>query len=64
MEGNNNVTNNVFGGGNQAATGTESNNNSKSTVNIVGATVGKMYMEELIHLLYMVQLKQILDMMQ
>ena len=41
MEGNNNVTNNVFGGGNQAATGTESNNNSKSTVNIVGATVGK-----------------------
>ena len=41
MEGKNNVTNNVFGGGNQAATGTESNNNSTSTVNIVGAVIGK-----------------------
>ena len=40
MEGNNKVTNNVFGGGNQAATGTEATNNSRSTVNIVGATIG------------------------
>ena len=40
MEGTNQVTNNVFGGGNQAATGTETTNNSQSTVNIVGATIG------------------------
>ena len=40
MEGTNQVTNSVFGGGNQAATGTELTNNSKSTVNIVGATIG------------------------
>lgn len=41
MEGTNQVTNSVFGGGNQAATGIEANNNSISTVNIVGATIGK-----------------------
>ena len=35
------VTNSVFGGGNQASTGTEATNNSKSTVNIVGGTIGK-----------------------
>ena len=37
----NNVTNSVFGGGNQAATGTQQNNNSISTVNIVTGTIGK-----------------------
>ena len=36
----NKVTGNVFGGGNQAATGTESNNNSTSTVNILSGTIG------------------------
>lgn len=36
-----NITNSVFGGGNQAATGTEANNNSTSTVNIVGGNIGK-----------------------
>ena len=42
MEGTtNNVTNNVFGGGNKAATGEETKNTSKSTVNIVGGTIGK-----------------------
>ena len=42
MEGTTNqVTNSVFGGGNKAATGQESTNNSKSTVNIVGGTIGK-----------------------
>lgn len=42
MEGTtNNVTNNVFGGGNKAATGEEAKNTSKSTVNIVGGTIGK-----------------------
>lgn len=42
MEGTTNqVTNNVFGGGNQAATGTETSNNSTSTVNIAGGTIGK-----------------------
>ena len=40
MEGANEVTKNVFGGGNQAATGTETENNSTSTVNIVGAKIG------------------------
>ena len=35
------VTNSVFGGGNQAATGTQSSNNSTSTVNIVGGNIGK-----------------------
>ena len=35
----NNVTKNVFGGGNQAETGTEENHTS-STVNIVGGTIG------------------------
>lgn len=40
MEGQNEVTQNVFGGGNQAATGTETENNSTSTVNIVGAKIG------------------------
>lgn len=40
MEGTlNDVTNNVFGGGNQAPTGTEENHSS-STVNIVGGTIG------------------------
>lgn len=38
---NTSITNSVFGGGNQAATGTEANNNSISTVNIVGGTIGK-----------------------
>lgn len=37
----NQVTNSVFGGGNQAATGTETTNNSVSTVNIVGGNIGK-----------------------
>ncbi len=36
----NKVTGNVFGGGNQAPTGTESNNNSTSTVNILSGTIG------------------------
>ena len=36
----NQVTNSVFGGGNQAATGTQTTNNSVSTVNIVGGTIG------------------------
>ena len=36
----NNVTGNVFGGGNQAATGDENANTSSSTVNIVGGTIG------------------------
>lgn len=41
MEGTtNNIVKNVFGGGNQAKTGTEDNNNSLSTVNIVGGTIG------------------------
>ena len=40
MQGTNNVAKNVFGGGNQAATGTEEKDNSSSTVNIVGATIG------------------------
>lgn len=40
----NEVTNSVFGGGNQAATGTEEKNNSISTVNIVGGTIeGNVY---------------------
>ena len=37
----NQVTNSVFGGGNQAATGTQTTNNSISTVNIVGGNIGK-----------------------
>ena len=37
----NNIVESVFGGGNKAPTGTEENNNSVSTVNIVGATIGK-----------------------
>ena len=37
----NEVINSVFGGGNQAATGTEAENNSQSIVNIVGAKIGK-----------------------
>ena len=42
MEGkSNNVTNNVFGGGNKAETGDSEANSSVSTVNIVGATIGK-----------------------
>ena len=41
MEGTKNqVTNSVFGGGNKAETGT-TNNHTSSTVNIVGATIGK-----------------------
>ena len=36
----NNITKNVFGGGNRAATGTEADKNSVSTVNIVGGTIG------------------------
>lgn len=41
MEGTtNNIEGSVFGGGNQAETGTEDNNNSVSTVNIVGGTIG------------------------
>ena len=36
-----NITGSVFGGGNQAATGTQENNNSLSTVNIVGGNIGK-----------------------
>ena len=34
------ITDAVFGGGNQAATGTNENNNSTSTVNIVGGKIG------------------------
>lgn len=42
MEGTTNViTNSVFGGGNQAATGNSINKNSLSTVNIVGGIIGK-----------------------
>ncbi len=41
VEGNANIAESVFGGGNQAKTGTEENNNSNSTVNIVGGTIGK-----------------------
>lgn len=37
---NTNILENVFGGGNQAATGTEINNNSLSTVNIAGGNIG------------------------
>lgn len=37
----NNVTNSVFGGGNQAATGIANEDTSVSTVNIVGGTIGK-----------------------
>ena len=37
----NQVTNSVFGGGNKAQTGTEEQDNSTSTVNIVGGTIGK-----------------------
>ena len=40
MHGTNNVTNNVFGGGNKAETGTEEKNTSVSSVNVVGATIG------------------------
>lgn len=38
---NTNITGNAFGGGNKAATGKEDTQTSKSTVNIVGATIGK-----------------------
>ena len=37
----NDIKNSVFGGGNKAATGNADNENSTSTVNIVGATIGK-----------------------
>ncbi len=40
IEGTTNITRHVFGGGNAAATGLESNNNSTGVVNIVGATIG------------------------
>ncbi len=40
IEGTTNITRHVFGGGNAAATGLESNNNSTGIVNIVGATIG------------------------
>ena len=36
----NNITGSVFGGGNRAATGDEISDNSTSTVNIVGGTIG------------------------
>lgn len=35
-----NITKSVFGGGNQAKTGSQDSNNSNSIVNIVGATIG------------------------
>lgn len=38
---NTNITGSVFGGGNQAETGTKIANNSLSTVNIVGGNIGK-----------------------
>src|SRR5574344_153638 len=41
IDGTTNVTNSIFGGGNAAATGTQETNNSKGTVNIAGAVVGK-----------------------
>jgi len=41
VQGNTNIKNSVFGGGNRAATGTEENNNSISTVNISGGNIGK-----------------------
>lgn len=42
MEGSNtNIAGSVFGGGNQAATGTSGTNNSLSTVNITGGNIGK-----------------------
>ena len=40
IDGTTNVGRNVFGGGNAAQTGIEANNNSISTVNIAGATIG------------------------
>lgn len=40
----NNIDKNIFGGGNKAPTGTEDDNNSISTVNIVGGTIkGNVY---------------------
>ncbi len=41
VEGTTNVTNHVFGGGNAAATGDLETNNSTSTLNIAGGTIGK-----------------------
>ncbi len=44
IDNNTKVTHHVFGGGNAAATGTESENNSNSIVNIAGATIeGNVY---------------------
>lgn len=40
IEGTTNIEGHAFGGGNQAATGTENSNNSSSIVNIVGGTIG------------------------
>ena len=40
IEGTTNITNHVFGGGNAAPTGSEDTNNSTSTLNIAGATIG------------------------
>ena len=40
IEGTTNIEGHAFGGGNQAATGTENSNNSQSIVNIVGGTIG------------------------
>ena len=40
LDGDNDITNNVFGGGNKAQTGTSAANNSTTTVNIVGGTIG------------------------
>ena len=40
IEGTTNITKHVFGGGNAAATGLETTNNSTGIVNIVGATIG------------------------
>ncbi|MGN0992711.1 MAG: hypothetical protein ACI4PE_02060, partial [Bacilli bacterium] len=41
IDGVSNIQKHVFGGGNAAATGTESANNSSSSVSIAGATIGK-----------------------
>ena len=41
IDGVSNIKKHVFGGGNAAATGTESDNNSSSSVSIAGATIGQ-----------------------
>lgn len=56
IDNNSEITNHVFGGGNAAQTGTKEKNSSTGIVNIVGAIIGKMFMEALILLYYMEKL--------